>query len=88
MINHKANCVHAQTPAARKACRKAAKSAPVVKVPTVNTGRVGKGKATHMIEGHGQLTRCGISTFTVIGEAPLTSVTCKSCAAKYGHAHS
>ncbi len=87
MINHKANCTHAQTPAARKACRKVAKVA-APKVATVRLATVGNGKAIHMLESHGEYTRCGKDQNINPGAyGPITAITCKSCINKYGHAH-
>lgn len=90
MINHKENCTHAQTPKARKACRKAAK-AQATKVVTVLIGTIGNGKAVHMIERHGEFARCGKGTPATIhqgaSEAPISAVTCKSCVNKFGHSH-
>jgi len=87
---------HPNTTAARTACRKALKATR----PTVVGVKVGNGKAIHIAEANIDDTiwgiRCGAgvtkvstaSAWKSLGRIDLADVTCKSCNAKYGQAHS
>lgn len=97
-INHTGHN-HPNTTAARTACRKALRTAPV-EVPTYAAALVGKGKALHLaFLGHdGALigTRCGAgmgrgvkknSPYYAAGSVPLADITCRGCSSRFGIAH-
>jgi hypothetical protein len=79
---------HPSTTAARTACRKAMK-----KVATVARGTIGSSRVVHMLEVNmsdvAYDVRCGkdIARVARVDDGPVDTVTCKSCRAKYGHAH-
>jgi hypothetical protein len=93
-INHTGHA-HANTTAARTACRKAAAKFVAATTPMILAAKVGAGKAIHAAErgtyGDGTIgTRCGTGAMTTvkgIGDVELDSITCKACINKHGQAH-
>jgi hypothetical protein len=93
-INHKANCTHAQTPTARKACRKAARAAAPVAPVSYDAMKLGRGEAIHLAVRYdnGDLlgAKCGSgqyrgvrrqpAMYAVKGGATAEQVTCTKCA--------
>lgn len=93
-INHKANCTHAQTPAARKACRKAARTAAPAPVKTYGALMLGRGTTVHLAEyyNNGDLlgAKCGSGLYRGVRRPPVMlglkdqvtaeQITCTKCA--------
>jgi hypothetical protein len=75
---------HPSTTAARTACRKAMKAAPV---ETLEIATVGNGSRFHYIDKAVGTTRCGKVQPVFVRMGSIDAVDCKGCRSKYGQAH-
>ena len=82
-INHTGHN-HPNTTAARTACRKTMKTAPI---GDLQLATIGNGMRLHYVDMAVMTTRCGKvqPVFTRMGT--IADVDCKGCRSKYGQAH-